>query len=64
MPIALLILAIGAVGPACMLATRVGLVVPFAFVAAYVLVVGAITFINIDVDPELRQAWVGSWLEF
>ncbi len=31
---------------------------------AYVLVVGAITFINIDVDPELRQAWVGSWLEF
>jgi hypothetical protein len=65
MPIALLILTIATVGPACLLATRVGPVVPFAFVAAYVLVVGAITFINIDVvvHPEWRQSWVGSWLE-
>ena len=63
----LLILAIGAVGAASVLAKRVGPVVPFAFIAAYVLAVGAITFINIGVfdmvDPKFRGVWVKYWLD-
>jgi hypothetical protein len=46
---------------------RVGLVVPFAFIAAYIVAVGAITFINIRVfgivDPKFSQAWLNAWLE-
>jgi hypothetical protein len=64
---ALFILAIGAVGPGYLLAKRVGPIVPFAFIAAYVLAVGTIAFINIAVfdmiDPKFRQAWLRSWLE-
>jgi hypothetical protein len=62
LPTVLLILAIGAVGAACVLAKRVGPIVPFAFIAPYVLAVGATTFINIGVfdmvDPKFRGAWV------
>jgi hypothetical protein len=61
LPTVLLILAIGAVGAACVLAKRVGPIVPFAFIAPYVLAVGATTFINIGafdmVDPKFRGAW-------
>jgi hypothetical protein len=61
-----LVFAAGAVAAACLLAKRVGLVVPFAFIAAYVVAVGAITFVNIGVfdmaDPKFRNAWVESWL--
>jgi hypothetical protein len=67
MEIALLILAIGVVGPAYLLAKRVGPIVPFAFIAAYVLAVGAFTFIGIAafdmIDVKFRQAPLSAWLE-
>jgi len=63
----LLILAIGAVGPGWVLAKRAGPVVPFAFIAAYVLAMGASTFISIAVfdvvDPKFRAVWVKYWLD-
>ncbi len=63
----LLILAIGAVGAGCVLAKRAGPVVPFAFIAAYVLAMGASTFISIGVfdmvDPKFRAVWVKYWLD-
>src|SRR5262249_3141216 len=51
----------------CVLAKRVGPVVPFAFIAAYVLAMGASTFISIGVfdmvDPKFRGVWVKYWLD-
>ena len=62
-----LVLAVGLIAAAVILATRVGLVVPFAFVATYALGVGAVTFLNVAVfdmvDPKFRELWVKSWLE-
>ena len=62
----LLMLAIGAVG-AGLLAKRAGPVVPFAFIAAYFLAMGASTFISIRVfdmvDPKFRAVWVMYWLD-
>jgi hypothetical protein len=61
-----LILAIGAVGAAFVLAKRAGVVVPFAFIAVYVMAVGAVTFINISVfhlaDSKFGAMWVEPWL--
>ena len=62
-----LVLAIGLIPAAILLARRVGLVVPFAFVATYALGVGAVTFLNVAVfdmaDPKFRELWIKSWLE-
>ena len=62
-----LTLAIGAVWVASVLAKRVGVLVPFAFVVTYVLGVGAIILVNIGVfhivDPKFRHHWVSAWLE-
>jgi len=62
-----LVLAIGLIPAAILLARRVGLVVPFAFVATYALGVGAVTFLNVAVfdmaDPKFRELWMKSWLE-
>jgi hypothetical protein len=62
-----LILAIAAFGAACVLAKRVGVVVPFALIAIYVMAVGAVTFINISVfhlaDPKFGVMRVEAWLE-
>src|SRR5215467_5825382 len=62
-----LVLAVGLIAAAVILATRVGLVVPFAFVATYALGVGAVTFLNVAVfdmaDPKFRELWMKSWLE-
>jgi hypothetical protein len=62
----LLFAVLGTVGAACVLAKRVGVIVPFAFVATYVLAVGAILFINIGVfhivDPKFREMWIEPWL--
>jgi len=67
LPTVLLILAIGMVGAAGVLAKRVGPVVPFAFIAAYVLAVGVSTFISIGVfdmvTPKFREMWVTFWLK-
>jgi len=52
---------------AAILARRIGIVVPFAFVATYALGVGAETFLNVAVfdmvDPKFRELWAKSWLE-
>ena len=62
-----LVLAVGLIAAAIILARRVGLVVPFAFVATYALGVGAVTFLNVAVfdmaDPKFRELWIKSWLE-
>jgi hypothetical protein len=62
-----LVLAVGLIAAAVILARRVGLVVPFAFVVTYALGVGAVTFLNVAVfdmvDPKFRELWVKSWLE-
>jgi hypothetical protein len=54
-------------GLGLLLAKRVGPIVPFAFIAAYVLVVGAITFIDVvvfdRVDVKWRQAPICAWLD-
>jgi hypothetical protein len=71
MPTTLLLLplfmALGTAGAACVLAKRVGAFVPFAFIATYVLTVGAILFVNIGVfhivDPKFRKMWIEAWLE-
>src|SRR5215470_17947105 len=51
---------------AYLLAKRVGPIVPFAFIAAYVLAVGTLTFIDVvvfgRVDVKWRQAPVSAWL--
>jgi hypothetical protein len=65
---ALFILAIGGIpASAYLLAKRVGPIVPFAFIAAYVLAVGTITFIDVvvlnRVDVKWRQMPVAAWLE-
>ena len=53
-----LVLAVGLIAAAIILARRVGLVVPFAFVATYALGVGAVTFLNVTVfdmvDPKFH----------
>jgi hypothetical protein len=63
----LLFMALGTAGAACVLAKRVGAIVPFAFVATYVLSVGAILLVNIGVfhivDPKFRGTWIGAWLQ-
>src|SRR5262245_31772482 len=63
----LLVLAVGFIAAGSVLARRVGFVVPFAFIAAYALGVGALTLLNIGVfdmaDPKFREKWVESWLE-
>jgi hypothetical protein len=50
------------------LAKRVGVVMPFAFIAVYVMAVGAVTLINISVfhlsDSKFRDLWVEPWLKF
>src|SRR5215831_4098327 len=60
-----LVLAVGLIAAAIILARRVGLVVLFAFVATYALSVG--TFLNVAVfdmaDPKFRELWMKSWLE-
>jgi hypothetical protein len=65
--LSILALVIGVVDPACLLTTRVGPIVPFAFIAAYVLALGAISFVIIGVfgmvDVMFRAAWVSAWLE-
>jgi len=62
-----LVLAIGLIPAAILLARRVGLVVPFAFVATYALGVGAVTFLNVTVfdmvDPKFHELRMKSWLE-
>src|SRR5215467_14303355 len=62
-----LVLAVFLIAAAIFLARRVGLVVPFAFVATYALGVGAVTFLNVAVfdmvDPKFRELWMKSWLE-
>jgi hypothetical protein len=49
------------------LAKRARPLVPFAFIAAYVLAMGASTFISIRVfdmvDPKFRAVWVKYWLD-
>jgi hypothetical protein len=63
-----LVLAICALCVAGLLAKRLGPFVPFAFIAAYILAVGAILFVNIGVfhmvDPKFHHHWVNAWLEF
>ena len=58
-------LAVGLIAAAIILARRVGLVVPFAFVATCVLSVG--TFLNVAVfdmaDAKFRELWMKSRLE-
>jgi len=58
-------LAVGLIAAAIILARRVGLVVPFAFVATYAL--GAGTFLNVAVfdmaDPKFHELWMKSRLE-
>jgi hypothetical protein len=65
--IALLIMAVGAVGPAYLLAKRVRIVLPLGFIAACVLAVGAITFAKVVVfgmvDVKWRQMPVRAWLD-
>jgi hypothetical protein len=60
-----LILAMAGFGAAAALAKRVGVLVPSAFVVAYVLGVGAILLVNIGVlqhvDPKFRVNWVSAW---
>ena len=62
-----LVLAVGLIAAAIILARRVGLVVPFAFVATYALGVGAVTFLNVTVfdmvDPKFHELRMKSWLE-
>ena len=62
-----LFLALGTAGAACVLAKRVGAMVPCAFIATYVLTVGAILFVNIGVfhmvDSKFREMWVEAWLQ-
>jgi hypothetical protein len=62
-----LVLTVGLIAAAAIIARRVGIVVPFAFVAMYALGVGAVTFVNIAVfdmvDPKFRELWMKSWLE-
>jgi len=58
---------VGAGSAGCVLAKRAGPLVPFAFIAAYVLAMGASTFISIRVfdmvDPKFRAVWVKYWLD-
>jgi hypothetical protein len=71
MPTALLlvplILAVGVVVAATMLAKRVGGLVPFAFIMTYVFGVGALLLVNIGVfgivDPKFHASWASAWLE-
>jgi hypothetical protein len=62
-----LVFAVGLVAGAYVLARHVGFVVPFAFIATYVLGVGALTLFSIGaldmVDPKFREKWVMAWLE-
>lgn len=65
---ALLILAMGALGPAVyLLAKRVGAIVPLAFIAACVLAFGIVTFTKVVVfgmvDVKFRQMPITAWLE-
>jgi hypothetical protein len=57
----------GVPASAYLLAKRAGPIVPFVFIAAYVLAVGAITFIDVvvfdRVDVKFRQAPVRAWLD-
>ena len=56
-----LFLALGTAGAACVLAKRVEAIVPFAFIATYILTVGAILFVNTDVD-QINAAEAGQHL--
>jgi hypothetical protein len=58
----LLIVAIGAVGPSYMLAKRVGPAVPLAFIAAYVLALGAIAIIPFPIDIDIGDYKFPGWL--
>ena len=62
-----LFMALGTAGAAYVLAKRVGAIVPLAFIATYVLTVGAILFVNIGVfhivDSKFREMWIEAWLE-
>jgi hypothetical protein len=62
-----LVLVVGLVAGYIGLAIRVGFVVPFALIVAYVLGVGALTLLTIVVfdmgDPKFREEWLKSWLE-
>jgi hypothetical protein len=61
-----LVLVVALVASARVLARQVGFAVPFAFIATYVLGVGALTLLNVGVfdtaDPKFREEWLTSWL--
>jgi hypothetical protein len=62
-----LVLVVGLVVGISGLARRVGIVVPFTFIATYALGVGALTLLNIGAldmgDPKFREEWLKAWLE-